>query len=330
MRNRIKITMIGGKGVGKTCFTLGMYAVMRRGVHNFFLHTPDANDDNRLMRAWSALLKEGAERQWPVPTSASIERYEFQFKRGLNRTLMDFEWIDYRGGALLDESTNAQELNEQLVDSDCLFFCVDGGLLAEPVGNRVYQLDDEMCISRAKVLLDKLPKKVPIVILITKHDLCRQRKKDALLHDIKKLFDAWLVPGENWDVMVCPVTLGGDLATDLNSGPINPRNMYLPLVYGVFELLLERLVQKERERKEKRDSFTKVKRRMKELSSNFLLEFWNKSEIEQASSEADQITFQQRRLEREAQGLRDDVASLGAELTKAVMFSNGERVKVED
>ena len=73
MKKQVRLTMIGGKNVGKTCYLHGMYSVMRRGISNFFLHTPDVNVDNHLMRNWEALSRR-ADRLWPVPTSEQIVR----------------------------------------------------------------------------------------------------------------------------------------------------------------------------------------------------------------------------------------------------------------
>lgn len=327
MKREVKVTMIGGKNVGKTCYLHGMYAVMRRGENNFFLHTPDANVDNLLMRNWAALSKRG-DRKWPLPTSEELVRYNFSFKRGLSRTIMDFDWIDYRGGALMEDTDTSEELINELNQSNCLFFCVDGAELRTPIADRLYEVDNQLCISRAKVLLDGLPRRVPIVVLITKHDMCRNRLRDDVMKDVELLFDAWLAKGEGWDVMICPVTLGTGLAEDPTSAPISPRNLHLPLIYSVFSMQVDNLVEADRESRRLKEARTASERRIRALSSGFFSSMMNKSEIENVTREANYIAQQLVRHDREAQRLRQDVASLSTELHHAVMFSDGERVTV--
>ena len=278
MKRQVRLTMIGGKNVGKTCYLHGMYSVMRRGISNFFLHTPDVNDDNHLMRNWDALSRRG-DRLWPVPTSEQLVRYHFAFKRGLSRTMMDFDWCDYRGGALMEDSDTAAELISEINQSDCLLFCVDGNELKTPVQDRLYDVDNQLCISRAKVLLDGLPRRVPIVVIITKHDLCRNRLRDDVMKDVELLFDAWLTRGEGWDVMICPVTLGTGLAEDISGAPISPRNVHLPLIYSVFSILIDGLVEAERESRRLRDARTSSEKRIRALSGNFVSEMFNRTEI---------------------------------------------------
>lgn len=325
---QVKVTMIGGKNVGKTCFMLGMYAVMRRGIHNFFLHTTDIDDDSRLIQGWTSLTRRGNERKWPVPTNVALKRYEFAFKRGMGRNLMSFEWVDYRGGALFEERESAQDLIDQLVTSDCLFFCLDGGELREPVADRMLEVDHRMCISRAKILLEDLPHRVPIVVLVTKHDLCGNRPQSEVMEDIHRLFDAWLVPGEGWEVMICPVTLGSELAADRENGTVDPLNLHLPLIYAIFSLTVTRMVNQERQQKTLRASQQAMDNRIRDLGSNVLLELWNQKEIDNAREQRDEIVRRQRMHQSTIQGLRKDVALLGRELSRAVMYSDGERVIV--
>lgn len=328
MKTKIKVTMIGGKNVGKTCFLHGLYYVMRRGVNNFFLHTNDRDADNRLMRGWAMLNKQGEERRWPVPTSDDIARYNFSFKLGMNRTLMDFEWIDYRGGALLEETSSSQALVDQLNQSDCLLFCLDGSELQTPVGPRIFEVDAKMCISRAKVLLDRLSRRVPIAVLITKHDLCRHRLKHELMADIKLLFDAWLVEGEGWDVLICPVTLGRELADDLQGGRVSPKNLHIPLIYSIFSIMVDGLV----EREGKAASYSQFRQEseasLQNLSKGFLSSLLKRKNLEATQREVEHYQRLLATEERAIERLKKDVSLLGKELTNAVMYCDGRRVGI--
>lgn len=327
MKKNLKVSIIGGKASGKTCFLMGMYAVMRRGMNNFFLHCADTNDDERLMKSWSLLTRTG-DRKWPAPTTEDLARYHFTFKSGLTRTLAEFEWIDYRGSLLHETSDASAQLVAEFNQSDCIFFCADGNELRSPVGDRLFDVDNALCISRAKVLLDGLQKRVPIVVIVTKNDICNSRMKNDLTKDIELLFDAWLAKGEGWGVMICPVTLGVDLNEEMQDAPVNPRSMHLPLIYAIFSMQVESLMAVERDIRRLRESRMACEQRIGALGTNFLSEFLNRQQIEEASRESSYLAQQVVRQDRELRRLKQELAQLGHELSKATMYSNGERVTV--
>ncbi len=327
MKKNLKVSIIGGKASGKTCFLLGMYAVMRRGMNNFFLHCADSNDDERLMKTWSLLTRTG-DRKWPAPTTEDLAHYHFTFKSGLTRTLAEFEWIDYRGSLMHETNDASAQLAAEFKQSDCIFFCVDGNELKSPVGDRLFEVDNTLCISRAKVLLDGLQRRVPIVVIVTKHDICNSRMKNDLMKDVELLFDAWLAKGEGWDVMICPVTLGVDLSDEMQDAPINPRSMHLPLIYAIFSMQVESLMAIERDVKRLRDARGACEQRISTLASNFISEMLNRQQIEEAARESGYLAQQIVRQERELKRLKQELIQLGQELGKATMYSNGERVTV--
>ena len=104
--------------------------------------------------------------------------------------------------------------------------------------------------------------------------------------------------------------------------------MHLPLIYSVFSILIDGLVEAERESRRLRDARTSSEKRIRALSGNFVSEMFNRPEIENVTREANYIAQQLVRHDRETQRLRQDVAALGKELSKAVMYSDGERVTV--
>lgn len=327
MKRNVKVSVIGGKSAGKTCFLHAAYAVLRRGLNNFFLHASDLNEDNRLMKSWNTLSKSG-DHKWPPSTPEDLLLYHFTFKRGLTRTLLDFEWTDYRGSILQETSDAASQLIGQFHQSDVIFFCVDGAELSSPVSERLFEIDNTLGISRAKVMLDGLQKRVPIVVVITKCDLCKNRYQNELIRDAEILFDAWLTKGEGWDVMICPITLGMELDESFHDAPISPKNVHLPLIYSIFSMQIEVMMEIDRELKKLRDARTQAEKKIQQLSSGFFAEMVNRPQIEEATREATYATQQIVRVDREAQRVRSDLAALGAELSKAVMYSNGERVAV--
>jgi hypothetical protein len=59
------------------------------------------------------------------------------------------------------------------------------------------------------------------------------------MRDVKELFSLLFQPDSGWLTSICPVSLGKDLANDLNGGEINPINIHLPVVFAVYAKLLE-------------------------------------------------------------------------------------------
>jgi hypothetical protein len=129
----LTITALGNKGSGKTTFLLGMYADLSGGRKGYFLNASDPDVDLSLAGKWEKLLDDGA---LPPPNQADNIPYSFLFLDGI-QPLLAVDWLDYRGGALDDETGAASQdvpgLHERLNRSDCIYLVVDGGYLVEPV-----------------------------------------------------------------------------------------------------------------------------------------------------------------------------------------------------
>jgi GTPase SAR1 family protein len=235
MTRDIKITMLGSSQAGKTCYMLAMYAKMSEGVNGFTLST-DPDKDNELIDKWEKLVYEEGKDRWPKATDENFFSYYFNFEYGLTTKLMGFDWLDYRGDALKDSSSkqDVQELRQRLVNSSCVFLCISGEYLAEKTENSV---KSQAATRRMNSFLRDLGtdgQKVPVVIVITKADLCKHRPKSEIIDDIKQLFSVFFEKGTGWPVMICPVSLGTELAKNRDSGLIAPINVHLPLVFAIY------------------------------------------------------------------------------------------------
>lgn len=246
----IKITMLGNTGAGKTSYLLGMYAVMQTGVQGFTLSAKDMDVDLDLTSMWEKLIDVQAEDRWPPPNAAEMKTYAFDFSYGFKQ-IIGFEWLDYRGLALTDRSTekDVQELSEYLGDSSCAFLCVSGEYLGSQVtpftvrdtkSDRMNQFMQQV-ISTIKKPTSTHP--FPIAITITKYDLCNHREKQEVIEDIKKLFPALFTPNSGWSVMICPVSLGKELSQNIEQGNIVPINIHLPVIFAIYSQLKEYVVE---------------------------------------------------------------------------------------
>lgn len=249
-RERRKMIMLGGSGCGKTCYMLAMYGAMRVGRHGFAITTnPDENV--RLNKSWDDLnLIKGRDR-WPEGT-VGIKNYSFELSSGLESILRftKFDWLDYRGGAMSEEGTiqEVAVLRQHIADSSGFFLCISGEHLREPVTN--YNVVEIMSRSQSNLMTNYLiqhgrniPREkreyFPIIITITKYDLCCSRDHDELIKDVKQIFPALFTPNSNWLVMICPVTLGTSLANNKDEANLFPQNIHFPLIFAVYCMLKE-------------------------------------------------------------------------------------------
>ena len=240
----IKITMLGTTGAGKTSYLLGMYAVMQTGVKGFTLAAKDMDLDLDLTQRWEKLISLKGEDRWPTPNAAAMEYYGFDFSYGF-RPLMGFKWLDYRGLALSDRSTeqDVTDLVQYLQESACLFLCISGEYLTgelTPKTVRDIKSDRMNQFVQQYVSNQKQPdvqKPFPVAIIITKYDLCHHREREDIIADVKQLFQALFTPNSGWLVMICPVSLGRDLGDDPENANIVPVNVHLPVVFAVYSQL---------------------------------------------------------------------------------------------
>lgn len=240
----IKITMLGTTGAGKTSYLLGMYAAMQSGIQGFTLSAKDIDLDLELTERWEQLISiQGADR-WPPPNAGVVEHCYFDFNYGF-RPIMSFEWIDYRGLALSDRSSeqDVQELSQYLRESECVFLTISGEYLQDQVTpNSVREMKSDRMNQFLQQYISNHYRPTsnnpfPIAILITKYDLCHHRTKEEVIEDIKKLFQALFTNNSGWLVMVCPVSLGKELESDTDTGMIVPVNVHLPIVFAVYSRL---------------------------------------------------------------------------------------------
>ena len=242
--DEIKITMLGTTGAGKTSYLLGMYAVMQTGVQGFTLAAKDMDLDLELTQRWEKLISLKGDDRWPAPNAAAMEYYGFDFSYGF-MPLMGFQWLDYRGLALSDRSTeqDVAELVEYLQASSCLFLCISGEYLVDEIdpktvreikSDRMNQFIQQY-VSNHQQPNSNQP--FPVAIMITKYDLCHHRDRDDIIADVKKLFQALFTPNSGWLVMICPVSLGRDLGKDPEDADIIPVNVHLPVVFAVYSQL---------------------------------------------------------------------------------------------
>lgn len=156
--------MIGHSNAGKTTYVSSMYAVGRAGVRGFRIQAKDPGHDTELLRH-AAAIRRGS---YPPP-SAHRTTYDFQLSYR-RRTFFEFTWSDYRGGALLDRSTEAETAavltDLRLADGIVVFADAHAVLTDQRAPRQLRRLTTLLQRS-----LETGPRDTPLVIAYTKADL---------------------------------------------------------------------------------------------------------------------------------------------------------------
>ena len=329
----MKITMLGYTKSGKTCYMLGMYSFMSIGLNGFTVSATDLDTDLELTDKWDALVCGQGEERWPRGNDANIYTYSFDFNYAAKQ-IMDFDWIDYRGGALRDKSSQAdvQELLKYVKESACLFLCISGEFLTKEIvdvsGNVDYgarqRIATQLKITPMTNIITDIQKKLnptnakpfPIAIVVTKYDQCMARGKDAVVRDVKQLFEPFFQPNSGLLTMICPVSLGKDLSENLNTGEINPINVHLPVAFAIYAKLRENALNAKAYRDEISRGINADKGR------NWFIRWVNSEEM--ANKEA-----KLKELEGQFEVIQSKMERLTEELQKVPLFLGDKEVKVD-
>ena len=244
MADMDKVTVIGFKASGKTCYLAGMYDTMSYGIKNFSLIESDADQDYYLQTLWKN-ISDGDKRNWPALTDDK-RSYSFALCHSFDK-IIEFEWLDYPGAALLDPGYGLiDEIKNQLVQSSCLLLLVNGesfAVEADNVSEYKKKVRQNLKRNHDLVAIQKLSQigrdgvtLPPIAIIVSKSDLIEDKWIDYIGEIIRENFEA--VYGENGEdrriVMVTAVTLGEDIE---NGGDADPENIEQPIAYAVLSIL---------------------------------------------------------------------------------------------
>lgn len=323
----MKITMLGYTGTGKTCYMLGMYSFMSMGLNGFTITTQDYDEDLELNDSWDALVEDG---KWPQGTMQGTEKsYKLDLCYGA-KPILPFEWLDYRGGALRDNSSSSdvEKLKNHAKESDCIFLCISGEHLTEEIvdstgavnNNAKAKAARKLQTSRMNRIIQDIGAKVgaasnnpfPIAIVITKYDLCMQRGKEAVIRDIKELLDPLFTENSSWLTTIIPVSLGKDVQS---GGEINPIAIHLPVVFAVYIQLRNTANQLNLSRKSVSGQLTDAK------SRNFISRWLNSSEIDNKEKRI-------KELESQSSDILSKMQLLVQQLGKVAVFQGKDEVDI--
>lgn len=162
--------MIGHSKSGKTSYMAGLYKQYGDEQEGFGLWMSDTNKRERLEKLATNISRG----QYPAGTDIA-RQYEFWLQYD-NKLLIPFNWYDYRGGALSENSKNspdAKKLISQINQADALIVFLDG--------KKIVNMTDDDLEEEYDVLFWAIQKSIsqrssnghyfPISFIITKGDL---------------------------------------------------------------------------------------------------------------------------------------------------------------
>lgn len=287
----MNISLLGLSGSGKTCYLYMAAYVLARGV-KVNGHTISATSSNRQQ---AIMLNKGIEdiasRRWPEGSSNTLT-YPFDLKID-GKSVFPFTIYDYRGG-ILDHFSEAdikdvKEIFDTFEESSCIVILVDGDTIMQalepellspthrqnvPFHAQVKALNELSYIeSLVKECNERMSRKVPILLTITKGDIFFPEELDAGKTLLKERLPSLFSLHNDMIVGITTVTLGEDLRNE--DGKIygtvclnTDGNVHLPILFALFQ-----------EIDEVGEDTTEARRLIRELFSSDKMNFYRGGKI---------------------------------------------------
>lgn len=155
----MKILMIGNKESGKTTYMASAFGVLNEGISGFYIKT------NNQTREWfQRVYKQIGSGYYPDMTDKRGS-YHFQLYHN-QRSVLDFDWIDYNGGIITD--TSIDELRKDINSVDGMMIFLDSEAL----------MNDDIATHRFRRIIALISEKLEsednllfsVIIVLTKYD----------------------------------------------------------------------------------------------------------------------------------------------------------------
>lgn len=178
----MKIIMLGHTGVGKTTYMASMYGTLQAPINGFSLLTQNSTHHTELLNEFRK-IRQG---RYPLATA---QRGQYDFSLVFQgKPVFPFQWIDYRGGALIERqntSVEAQRLVSELCEADgILMFCDSDPKVRMKVKSQIGRM-----ITLVGQAVRNGDKALIIAVIFTKADLV-DGLDDEMIEPLQGLFDA--------------------------------------------------------------------------------------------------------------------------------------------
>lgn len=176
---QMKITMLGTSRSGKTTYLAAMLGLLYdAAVDKFNLRTFESTD-TALCNEIDSINSLYTRGEFPISTDDDIRKLSLSLCKE-NKKLVDFDFIDYRGGALIEiskdeNSEHTEKLSTAIMLSDVVMVFVDAIILNsskfDPVAReRLGVRPITTVLMRAKQSLQECGKKLNVMFVLTKTD----------------------------------------------------------------------------------------------------------------------------------------------------------------
>jgi GTPase SAR1 family protein len=323
-----KITMVGVSGSGKTCFVYAMHNYMSIAQNGFIFTAKNPDVDLDLSDGWDQIAYDGV---WPDGTTTSQE-YDF-YVQYANTKIMEFSWCDYRGGALLDRSTETDTANllKRINDSSCLVITIGADTMKEIIDGNVRKAKE---FTRLSNIINRFSaengRRIPIVISLTKADMYTTDEQKKLLSIIKTYFNILFVPDADWLVSIIPIQLGSSLGKNEDgsvSGRIEPRNVQIPVLFFVSAVLREMTTTMSAKLKDisinKSDYKTKISI---ENNKGWFSKFWNGDKAPAYVDKVDKLNTDEQAILKKLPEIEKMLESMSEQFRVCKMFYKGKEI----
>jgi hypothetical protein len=199
-------------------------------------------EDDNFFRTQYKRLKEKSSWPAPTPSGTKIKEYKLYFYKDLEDKF-EFNWTDYSGELIEEESHLLPEAYKQLTDrlltkeessNSSILLSLKGEWFSKPVPDDEFELNAFMVEHdlgafnslMSKYIETRKSRKGIIVLLITMYDLCESRAFEDIIADIRRLFPS-LFNGK-CILGIIPVALGFG---KLDAFKVAPFQVHLPLIF---------------------------------------------------------------------------------------------------
>jgi hypothetical protein len=250
---RMRISMLGAAGSGKSSYLTMMYHNIVRGNYSY---TFKADNEVRLrVNAEIDALRRGKPLEPTDETSPKRHHYTLGALRdGVFTGLVEIELTDFRGGAILypgAADTDSAQLYAQLPESDSIFVVFDGTHFTEPVepGRREAITGatnvNHIATLIGGVLVDRQDRQLPsVAVLLTKSDTISKPRGEPgeIQQNVRDLLPVAFGLGHKSGFF--PVSIGEFVIEDGTSrlAAIDPDGVAAPVFFAVACFLADHQV----------------------------------------------------------------------------------------
>ena len=283
----MQITMLGGSGVGKTCYMSAMSQLFYHGVVNGFHLKDRGNAENICFnhRTFDQINTIVIDNKWPSGTSSTTQmQLALEYK---GNHVMDIDWIDYKGGLVetIDKGYSDEEaakLEVILLTSDVILVFIDSIVLKSQ--NNIHKIRhligaNAICDLLASIL--KRNKSSNVIFLLSKvgSDLINFKTDyKELLQKAKEAYTVFFTQINNKDdILLIPIDCVGfgNVSTQILEqdfkkksytteiiGDIEPYNIDVSFAYALSKCIFKESIKNRYETEA-------IQKRIKDLEKNF-------------------------------------------------------------